>query len=183
MTKEPRGAVARHTYWQSLPHGERQGVWCIQINQPGWPSGGLNDVEETEEHQPTVLARRTPEGKQQRCGACLGCDWEGPDHRRLNDAIEDANDHAFPDWRNMPSVLPPPPYGDRQRWLENVAKAYPPGWFQRGGPIITMREESNGLHWAMRAPGGGYDIASPHQRPKKEVASTAIQDSLLDQLR
>ncbi|MEV6033642.1 DUF6349 family protein [Nonomuraea sp. NPDC052116] len=183
MTEGPRGAVARHAYWQGLPHDERQGVWCIQINQPGWGRGRGDQVEETEEHQPTVLARRTPEGKRQRRGACLGCDWEGQDRRRLNDAIEDAHDHSFPGWRGMPSVLPSPPYGDRQRWLENVAKAYPPGWFQRGGPIITMREESNGLHWAMRAPGGGYDMASPHQRPKKEVVSTAVQDSLLDQLR
>ncbi|MGR6915353.1 DUF6349 family protein [[Actinomadura] parvosata] len=180
MSKEPRGAVARHTLWQSLHPGETQGVWCILINQPGWGRGRGDQVEETEEHQPTVLARRTAEGRQQRRGACLGCDWEGPDRRRLNDAIEDAHDHAFPDWRDMPSVLPAPPYGDRQRWLENVAKAYPPGWFQRGGPIITMREESNGLHWAMRAPGGGYDMASPHQLPKKEVTPTTVQDSLLD---
>lgn len=180
MTEEPRGAVARHTFWQSLPIDGTGGIWCILINQPGHPRGRLDPVDETEEHQPTVLARRTPERKQQRRGACLGCDWEGPDRRRLNDAIEDAHDHAFPDWRHMPSVLPPPPYGDRLAWLERVAKAYPPGWFQRGGPIITMREESNGLHWAMRAPGGGYDMASSYQLPKKEVTPTATQESLLD---
>jgi N12 class adenine-specific DNA methylase/predicted ABC-type ATPase len=43
-------------------------------------------------------------------GVCRGqgCDWEGQPRRHENQATEDAHDHAYPGWRDMPAVSPMP---------------------------------------------------------------------------
>ncbi|WP_157254840.1 DUF6349 family protein [Nonomuraea typhae] len=97
--------------------------------------------------------------------ACLRCDdFEGPARERENDAVEDAHDHVFPGWRKLP-VLEPLPYDAtdraRSRWIEQAVRAYPAGWFDQGGPILTYRNPGGTRHVPGRAPGGGYDMARP----------------------
>ena len=176
---EVRGAAARHRLWQEA--GRPAGMWCILINQPGHLGGGYGDVEETEDCQVTVLFRRLdgPEGRSIKRGACLGCEWEGPDRTTINQAIEDAHDHAFPGWRTLPAVVRKP----RPDWLGEVSRVYPSGWFQSGGPIITVRGQDR-MHHPCAAPGGGYDMASPYEWPSKKKRArraAAYQPSLLDE--
>ncbi|GAB2918089.1 DUF6349 family protein [Nonomuraea fastidiosa] len=151
---EVRGAVARHRLWQQ--QGRPAGGWCIMLNQPGHRNGAHAPVEATETCQVTVLFGSSG-GRSVKRGACLGCDWEGPDRASLNQAIEDGHDHAFPGWRTLPAVVRKP----SADWLEQVTRAYPPGWFSSGGPIITVRGMDR-LHWPCQAPGGGYDLAFPY---------------------
>lgn len=83
-----------------------------------------------------------------------------------NHAIEDAHDHAWPGWRDLPTVPRIPESGttkrDRDRaakWIETVNTAYPDGWLEAGGPIRTDRIAPGRRHVPARTPFGGYDLA------------------------
>jgi hypothetical protein len=97
-------------------------------------------------------------------GACRGCDWEGDPRLEMgeNPAAEDAMDHAWPGWRDVP-IVPRCP-GDRTaqaRWQERVVPQYPAGWLEAGGPIRTLRDgPASSRHHADVAstPWGGYDM-------------------------
>ncbi|OBI29064.1 DUF6349 family protein [Mycolicibacter sinensis] len=96
-------------------------------------------------------------------GACTGCSWEGPVRGCENRAAEDAHDHSWPGWRELPVVPPAPESGtskaQKQRWIDAVAAAYPDGWLVSGGPILTSRGSSTGTrHAENRTPFGGYDM-------------------------
>lgn len=100
-------------------------------------------------------------------GACrrAGCAWEGPPRDGLdaeNPAAEDALDHAWPGWRDLP-VLDRSPDDKKAaaRWLERVTAAHPAGWLDAGGPIRTWRTGLGNRHVPGRAPGGGYDVGVP----------------------
>ncbi|MDP9843340.1 DUF6349 family protein [Streptosporangium lutulentum] len=174
MSGEPRGAVAWHTLWQTVRHGEESGLWCIYITHPGNELGGKHPTSTAPEHRPTVLHwwGKSREKATKR-GACLGCEWEGQDRRTEKDAVEDAHDHAWPGWRNLPGVLPPSStalYEKKvyERWLAEVKRAYPIGWLEAGGPIVTIRRDSAfSRHEPGKAPGGGYDLAATYFRAKK----------------
>lgn len=91
---------------------------------------------------------------------CRPCQWQGPDRSTENLAVEDAMDHAWPQWREQP-VMPAPPYGKQQRadWLEHARRIYPPGWVDSGGPILEHRgpgqtRHHDGTEW------GGYSMAA-----------------------
>jgi hypothetical protein len=96
-------------------------------------------------------------------GACRGCDWEGDPHRdgRENPAVEDAMDHAWPGWRDVPIVAR---YRQeqkaRERWVAKVLPQYPVGWLQAGGPIRTLRDKCASRHNAgqVTTPWAGYDM-------------------------
>ncbi len=94
-------------------------------------------------------------------GACCGCDWEGPSRPGENPAVEDACDHAWPGWRDVPIVPAWPSDMKRQeRWLATVVPQYPAGWLEAGGPIRTLRQLMGTRHNATFAtPWGGYDMA------------------------
>src|SRR5207237_4944460 len=100
-------------------------------------------------HAPTVLQRdlrvwsesrdRVLVGRLEFRGACLmdGCGWMGAirgDHEDAaqdaeDQAVEDANDHTHPGWRELPAV---PDVPDEQQkvsaWRSRVRELYPPGW-------------------------------------------------------
>jgi hypothetical protein len=92
-------------------------------------------------------------------GACTGCQWEGPDRQDQNEGVEDAHDHAWPDWRDLP-VLTRWPYERKAqvRWLESATVAYPAGWLEAGGPIRTWREPMGTRHTTVAGAPFGYDL-------------------------
>lgn len=163
--EEVRGAVARHTLWQQTPWDKRGDLWCIHISHPGYQGGVRAVVSTAPDHRPTVLflGFRTHSLKR---GACLGCEWESEDFRTEKEAVEAAHDHAWPGWRNLPAVRQPG--SNYERWLDEVKKAYPPGWLEAGGPIVTVRPDSRfSRHLPGKAPFGGYDLAADYYQPKK----------------
>ena len=92
-------------------------------------------------------------------GACTGCDWEGPERRDQNAGVEDAHDHAWPAWRDLPIVTRWPRERKAQaRWLENVTDAYPAGWLAAGGPVRTWREPMGTRHTTVAGAPFGYDL-------------------------
>lgn len=110
-------------------------------------------------------------------GACLRCGWEGPARDDHNAAAEDAHDHAWPGWRELPCVPRRPEYGASAkhttamaRWVAAVNALYPDGWLEAGGPIRTVR----GCHGTRHVPGhtgfGGYALSA-------EVALAATEPS------
>lgn len=116
---------------------------------------------------PTVLYDRELPNRPYFAG-CLGCGWLGPQREEENDASEDANDHAWPGWRDLPVVPGPPAHGLSRaaqrafaRWRDDVDSVYPPGWLEDGGPIRTARSGYAGRHVPAKTPWGGFDMAYP----------------------
>jgi len=120
--------------------------------------------------QPAVLRASTSRSAaSERCGhggggslhrgCCLACDWEGPPREQENPAAEDACDHAWPGWRELP-LLPHKPHDGKQlrRWLDRAKALYPPGWIEAGGPVRTERESEIVTRHHFAAEWGGYDM-------------------------
>jgi hypothetical protein len=184
-------ATATETLWALLAEHDRleatwrqsgteedrlamRGCWQIGITQPGWhildekaTPGGWSRC------TPTVIDRDhwpEPEHLEYR-GACLGCGWLAErSHRGAsaeNAAVEDANDHTHPGWRQLPVVGGPPTpdapasyQRQLERWRQRWEPLLPAGWLECGGPIRTHRTAPGNRHVPGRAPGGGYDIAT-----------------------
>jgi hypothetical protein len=98
-------------------------------------------------------------------GACLHCAWEGEIRADHNGAVEDAHDHAWAGWRELPIVQrrPEPGTNARQkaatdRWIEAVTDCYPDGWLEAGGPIRTARGYYGTRHVPNYTGFGGYDL-------------------------
>ncbi|MGQ4491141.1 DUF6349 family protein [Streptomyces sp. SAS_281] len=176
------GAVARHTtylpqFWDKT--ADCRPVWRIDYGHPGFTR--RTPPEPTSDHQPTTLVRSwgqpAPDGSGETWpylhrGACLGCSWEGPDRRRTDEAVEDAHDHTHPGWRDLHEM----PERRGRHWLTHVQRLYPEGWFEKGGPVRTIRTGIEKQHKPGAAPGGGYDLAV--RPPKATVPVTAIADVL-----
>lgn len=113
--------------------------------------------EPTDELDPT----EDPEhGGHLRYQAFCGCGHTSTFYSRENEAAEAEMDHAFPAWRTMP-VMEARPHDNRRaetRWEADARRAYPAGWFEEGGPVITYRSIHGARHVPCRAPGGGYDM-------------------------
>jgi hypothetical protein len=136
-------------------------AWQVHITCPDTPTGRC---------QPTVLSADLRCDCLDDCscvgdlmyrGACRGCDWEGDPRDGENAAAEDACDHAWPGWRDVP-VVPRVP-DDRKRraaWVERFAARYPTNWIADGGPIRTRRGGLGIRHVPGRTPFGGYDLAA-----------------------
>ena len=92
-------------------------------------------------------------------GACLRCEWEGDVRASENAAAEDAHDHAWPGWRELPIVQRRPENSKaRPHWIEQVNDAYPDGWLESGGPIRTARQRYGTRHVPNHTGFGGYDL-------------------------
>ncbi|MEV0149756.1 MULTISPECIES: DUF6349 family protein [unclassified Nonomuraea] len=167
MGGEPRGVAARQAALREIPIGQGRGMWAIYFGHPGAKEhDGVTST--APDHRPTLLGRVVDEPKWHQLyrGGCLGCGWEGETRARNGDAIEDAHDHAWPGWRDLPAVQRPK--SNYERWLVQVKRAYPPGWLEAGGPIITVRPDSRfGRHLPGKAPGGGYDLAASYYLAKR----------------
>jgi hypothetical protein len=106
-------------------------------------------------------------------GACTGCDWEGLVRLTENHATEDAHDHAWPGWRELPVIARAAPRGtsaedkrDYDRWLEAAVPLHPAGWIESGGPVRTARQAGRGTRHVPGhgTPFGGYDMAAEAPR-------------------
>jgi hypothetical protein len=98
-------------------------------------------------------------------GACLHCAWEGEIRDDHNSAVEDAHDHTWPGWRDLPIVdrRPEPGTNKKQttamhRWINAVDGVYPDGWLEAGGPIRTARGYYGTRHVTNHTGFGGYDL-------------------------
>ncbi|MFG1709156.1 DUF6349 family protein [Nonomuraea sp. M3C6] len=171
MGNEPRGAVAREAAVDQAPADQQRGMWRIYITHPGARTSRVDPAvtSTAPEHRPTVLFRVVDEPKWHQLyrGGCLGCDWEGPETASESKAVEDAHDHTWPGWRDLPAVQQPKT--NYERWLAEIRRAYPPGWLEAGGPIVTIRSDSRfSRHMPGKAPGGGYDLAATYYQAKKQ---------------
>jgi hypothetical protein len=108
-------------------------------------------------------------------GACLHCHWEGGTCDGHNNAVEDAHDHTWPGWRDLPCVprRPEPGTSAKQksrlaRWAETVNEVYPDGWLKGGGPIRTARGQYGTRHVPDHTGFGGYDLCSDiHEQARR----------------
>ncbi len=186
LTGTARGLAARLAEWEAwlAEHGHgsayaRSHAWRVVTTCPDTP---------TDRCQPTVLTcdLSAPRGYPPPCGghdrsqlyrgACRrpGCLWEGPERDSWagsgeNPAAEDALNHAWPGWRDLP-VAPDFPHiqsgtskADLRalaRWAEQVNAIYPEGWLEAGGPVRTLRSGRGTRHVPDRTPYGGYDVAA-----------------------
>jgi hypothetical protein len=95
-------------------------------------------------------------------GACRNplCNWEGDPRGSENESTEDAHDHAWPGWRDIPVVSKWPGEGRADvTWQAKVVPLHPVGWLEAGGPIRTAREKGATRHNGTYAtPWGGYDM-------------------------
>ncbi|KAA9379684.1 hypothetical protein F5972_08510 [Microbispora cellulosiformans] len=111
---------------------------------------------------PTV---RDPERHLRYRSFCDGCGHAGPIRSGEGEAVEDGHDHAFPGWRGMPVLVHCPYNIDSSskkkiaKWEADARRAYPEGWFERGGPVLEWRGSAGTRHVPGRAPGGGYAMA------------------------
>ncbi|GAA2242159.1 hypothetical protein GCM10010232_31540 [Streptomyces amakusaensis] len=177
-TVEPSGARPRQTnYWRVRNGRTREPIesaprtWHIRPGHPGGEYSDLgHELDPPEHHTPTLLTRSRRTGRREEeefRGGCLACDWEGAVHRGDgygdgdNEAVEDAHDHAFPGWRELPPLttvedrwaLP----RDRGRWTQLISR-YPPGWPDRGAPLVAWSRHRREAH------------APPHRgRPRYEL--------------
>lgn len=179
----PRGAVDRHRAWLSLPKDSPREVlrttWSIAWSQPGFHS--RTPPTPTTTHLPTSIERewRKPDPTNpdadpsdlwvyRRRGACLGCDWEGPDRRRYNEPIEDALDHTFPGWCELPIL----PAVRRRGWDQHRLAVYPERWFDVSGPLRVWATPPDYRHKPGGAPGGGYLVVV--RAPKVTVSTQQL---------
>lgn len=109
--------------------------------------------------------------------ACLHCTYEGPVRGSENAASEDAQDHCYPGWRELPLVDRVPETGNSARekkafatWAEKVQALYPDGWLEAGGPIRTRRSAPGTRHVPLNTPFGGYDMCG-EVVPQKSAAT------------
>ncbi|MEU6295323.1 DUF6349 family protein [Streptomyces erythrochromogenes] len=177
-TADPTGARARQTYYWRVRNGRTRQptesaprTWHIRDGHPGGAYSDLgHELDPPEHHVPTLLTRSRRTGRRETeefRGGCLACDWEGPVHPGDgygdggNPAVEDAHDHAFPGWRELPPItsvedrwaLP----RDRGRWTQ-LTSPYPPGWLDQGAPLVAWRRHRREPH------------APPHHgRPRYEL--------------
>ncbi|GIF74154.1 MULTISPECIES: DUF6349 family protein [Asanoa] len=171
-TAEVEAWRARYGNWSSI---RRSHAWEVHITCPDTPTARC---------QPTVLSADLRCDCLDNCccvgdllyrGACRGCDWEGEPRNQENAAVEDACDHAWPGWRDLP-VVPRVPE-DRKRhgaWVDRVATHYPTKWLTDGGPIRTRRSGLATRHVPGRTPFGGYDLAA--EDPADAAASSTPHD-------
>ncbi len=81
-----------------------------------------------------------------------------------NGAAEDAMDHGWTGWRDLPILacsMPMEKGTQRDRWTETVNETYPAGWLEAGGPVRTARSNGGRRHVPGRTPHGGYDMGVP----------------------
>ncbi|MER7043642.1 DUF6349 family protein [Streptomyces jumonjinensis] len=193
---EPRGARARQTYYWQVRNARHQDLravhacetWHIRYGHPGGAYSDLgHDTVPPSHHSPTLLTRRMygRPGDEYR-GGCLSCLWEGRPHtgggsnRALNCAVEDAHDHAFPGWRDLP-VVPDlkssgSPYGSQRLWRQ-TADLYPADWLDRGAPRLVRARRRGDAHDppSLSSPRYELRVASPR---RQERADTGDQEVL-----
>lgn len=118
-------------------------------------------------------------------GACLGCGWSGEPHQSENAAVEDAHDHSWPGWRDLPIVPRRPDDTKAQaKWRAHLTALYRVAgidvdhWLAVGAPFRTARirgQQRSHCVW-----GGGYDICGIiTERPEPCAPTPATSEEQL----
>jgi len=125
-------------------------------------------------------------------GACPRCPYESPVRDRENPAVDDAHDHAWPGWRQLPTVpRAPGRTGNTTNktrlaaWADPVSETYPAGWLAAGGPIRTLRDRTGGRHAPHHNGLGGDDLAvraDDHPGPESAPREPARRSSTTTQV-
>lgn len=180
-----RGYLARPAEFRAW--GAEHGSLDCLVRSPGWrPEGGHHDSRPaTEVCRPTILLAdpRCRHHRRDRClvgdllarGAGRGCDREGPVRADRNTAVEDAHDHPWADWRDLPTVArrPQAAAGGRAAagrpagCARSVDDGYPKGWLAAGGAIRTQHTRYGSRHVPDHTGFGGYHLAAPLDGPSK----------------
>jgi hypothetical protein len=134
--------------------------------------------------QPTVIQPRWRGQDQDGAyrGACHECGWIGEVVASENAAAEHANDHAHPGWRELP-VLTGYRYDDLKlmaRLARELAPAFPVGWAERCGPVITWRTPPGTRHVPGHGLFGGYCMgrARPGAPAEHSAPATVVTTQL-----
>jgi len=98
---------------------------------------------------------------------CTACGWTSQSRDSYVLALGEGLDHAFPDWWKQPIVNRAKAGSDKGEWGRNVARMYPPGWFETGGPVRTHRFGYDSDPEAGGAPGGGWDMPGTHETKER----------------
>ena len=104
---------------------------------------------------------------------CLKTGWTGEPHRDKMLALAEGLDFGWPGWWSMP-IVNRMNVGKEHAWAETIARMYPPGWFETGGPVRTNRASHDTEPHAGQAPGGGWDVAGV-LKPKEEPSVLRIK--------
>lgn len=154
----------REGRWQETCLGAPARAWKPAICGPRQTGGGTTSCE------PLIIsADLRCDHYNARC-ACVGallyrhlCTCGHVDEPRCseNGAAEDAMDHAWVGWRELPVLAASMPAENksRARWLETALDLYSAGWIEAGGPVRTSRSGCGTRHVPDRTPFGGYDLA------------------------
>jgi hypothetical protein len=89
--------------------------------------------------------------------ACLGCDYEGGALANENAATEEACDHAWPRWRELPVHHAPTTSQGLASYAARVADVMP-NWLESGAPLPTLRGGTRGTRSTWKAELGRYDV-------------------------
>lgn len=194
---EPIGAQTRQTYYWRVrnartchrPESAAQ-AWHIQ---PGHPGGAYSDfgheLDPPTHHTPTLLTRSRPNGQrgnqQDFRGGCLACSWEGPEHSGKgfgdgdNEAVEDAHDHAFPGWRELPPITTAADRWaiprSRSRWAQ-LTSAYPTTWIDHGAALLAWRRHHREAHLPPHAGRPRYRLHTPRPRTNRRTRPTTQEE-------
>ncbi|MEQ1698954.1 MAG: DUF6349 family protein [Ilumatobacteraceae bacterium] len=122
-------------------------------------------------------------------GACLGCGWAGTAHADdENAAVEDAHDHSWPGWRELPIVPRRPDDTKAQdKWRTQLTTIYRAcgldvdHWLAPDAPFRTARVRCGTRSHSTHR--GGYDICGSvtdrdDNRPAREVLGSEEQLAL-----
>jgi len=131
-------------------------------------------------------------GKPYDRGACLRCPYDGPVRDRGNPAVDDGHDHAWPGWRQLPTVPRAPERAGNTTSktrlaarADPVCETYPAGWLAAGGPIRTLRDRIGGRHAPHHNGLGGDDLAvlaDDHAGPESAARERARRRSTTTQV-
>jgi hypothetical protein len=179
-----RGLAARIAEFEAWQ--DEHGTFASLADSHAWHAGLSHPTAPTDRCMPSVLLAEfrclcvARAGRECMCvgdlmyrGACRHCEWEGTPTDHESTASEDANDHAFPGWRDLPVVprYPVGSFGPAQRervaakWLDTVRPMLPAGWLEAGGPVRTKRCGVGTRHVPGGTPCGGYDMAAGEDTP------------------
>lgn len=120
--------------------------------------------------------------------ACYGCGWHSLQGGGVADderaAVEQAHDHAFPGWRDVPIITPARELtstrAEKLDVMRVIDRLYPSGWIDRRGPIRVYRDVGMDRHVPGLAPTGGYEMGVASTRVIVEAEPVRTQMDLLE---
>ena len=129
------------------------------LTDPTWPASLR-----TAQHRVMLLfrsERRYEYAPSNLRAGCTGCGWLSDERWSIMQALAEGLDHSHPGWWSQPianSLKTGATMAEAYEWGVEIARVYPPGWFETGGPVRTYRVGNDTEPKQGRAPGGGWDV-------------------------